>query len=242
MICCGCFLIRWILIWQGIGSARSYPYLEHLWSLCVEEQFYLFWPWIIVFTSKKRIPHILFGMIAFGISYKILGASVFSLGWGETNSLLFGCIDSLAMGALFAYYYHYKESFYPQLNTLVKIGCFIGIPMFILLQLYKLFVIEGTFRQDNFYKAIIDLSISLPSISIIYFATKNSKNLLGKILAVKPLRYVGRISYGGYLYHKILIALPIAFLIPPIRTFTGFDAYFPRFLIRFLASWLILDK
>ena len=37
------------------GWASS-DFLNHFWSLCIEEQFYLFWPWIIFVTPLKRLP------------------------------------------------------------------------------------------------------------------------------------------------------------------------------------------
>ena len=100
----------WLFFYLGnIKMALSHGqlgYLGHLWSLSVEEQFYIFFPIIIYFLPIKRIPlvlGILFGLaIGFRILIMILIPSP-KIGFWYSYTLTPGCLDSFAIGAYLAY-------------------------------------------------------------------------------------------------------------------------------------------
>src|SRR4051812_3665230 len=51
------YVSNWYQIWvgQGYTAATSFAPLRHLWSLAVEEQFYLLWPLVMVVLLRKRV-------------------------------------------------------------------------------------------------------------------------------------------------------------------------------------------
>src|SRR4051812_23856128 len=58
-----------IFVGQGYTAAGAFAPLRHLWSLAVEEQFYLLWPLIMILIlrrARRRLPQV--GMWLFGIS------------------------------------------------------------------------------------------------------------------------------------------------------------------------------
>ena len=75
-------------------------HVAHLWSLAVEEQFYLVWPWVILFAPRRWLPGIALGMAAVGPVFRSV---VFGLTGNDLAPVLpLGCVDSLALGAYLA--------------------------------------------------------------------------------------------------------------------------------------------
>ena len=83
----------WLGHWSGL--------VNHLWTLAVEEQFYLVWPWVALFAPRRWLLAILLAAVAAAPLWRIAGLatgiSAFAI---EMVSL--GAFDSLAMGALLA--------------------------------------------------------------------------------------------------------------------------------------------
>ena len=71
------------------------------WSLSVEEQFYLCWPWLMFFLPWEKLPYFIICAICIGPLYR-LGAIL--AGWNSVavTTLSFSCVDSLGLGALLA--------------------------------------------------------------------------------------------------------------------------------------------
>ena len=72
------------------------------WSLAVEEQFYLFWPWVILLVPRRWLLATILSVIVLGPVYRLLALAVGINGIAR-QVLLFGCLDSLGMGGLLAY-------------------------------------------------------------------------------------------------------------------------------------------
>ncbi len=177
-------------------SIDSHPYIgsfNHLWSLAVEEQFYLIWPFLILFSPKKYIEKIIIGIILLSVIFKVWYFKY--LGYSTAiNALTISCADSLGLGALLAYWSLYKESILNRINKYKFI-----IPLSFLPFLYFI-IYPRTFdfvvlTGNNFLFSLFAFFIVMKASQMKF--TSLSKVMLENSLVV----HLGKISYGIYLYH-----------------------------------------
>lgn len=165
--------------------------LSHLWSLAVEEQFYLIWPWIILFSNKKYLLHVIFIFIFIGILSQYLMRGI-----KMSPILTFTCFDSFGMGALLSWVISYANTQLKKFYSIISIVSIIFGFLFIL----------GAFK----YKwEIIPLRTIVSFITlwvITYIIINPNKNSFDfkYILNNRILIFLGKISYGLYLYHNII--------------------------------------
>lgn len=190
--------------WEGL--------VAHFWSLAVEEQFYLVWPWAILFLPKRALIPFTASVILAGVGYR-LAATVAGLNEIACNNLPFAQFDSLGTGALLAMcmnndYVRWERvrGFVP---ALIALGVISIVVAYIPVSAHV--VLRGTFLQVGFES----LFVLLVAASAIGF-----KGWIGRVLTQPFLAYVGTISYGIYVYHNFVpsylyrLHVPSALVIP----------------------------
>ena len=206
--------------------------LSHTWSLGVEEQFYLVWPFVVFALSRTSIRRVLIGIIVVTLFAKATLA--FCLQWQGMPDFGTGVIyyfatplrlDAFGIGAAIAVFDLTKWTVRPRWVLLAwACALLLGLMNASLghhpdlpwsregvvgrfwggLSLgYPLFLLQN--RQFIWGYAVIDLVAGLLIIS----ATQANK--LQQLCANRPLVYLGRISYGLYIWHW-----PILVLIMPV--------------------------
>jgi peptidoglycan/LPS O-acetylase OafA/YrhL len=194
--------------WHLIIANHSYfnlmgnpSLLNHLWSLAVEEQFYIVWPLLLVpllvLVGRRRMPMIVIAGIAASaalmwILYKP-GSDPSRVYYGtDTRAFL------LLMGILLALVW-------PWIMRLRR-----AVP---LLELFGIAALVGTvllFRQMQDFNPTLyrggDLAAAFCFV-VLVAAVAHPKTGIGQALGVAPLRWVGERSYGIYLWHWPIIVL-----------------------------------
>lgn len=167
----------------------------HLWTLAVEEQFYLLWPWLILLTPNRHLPKMLFLIIACGIiSRAVIFGMLDSPATQEVTLLVLTptCLDGFGFGALLAYQHYYGNS----ISYLWKKVFLIALPVWVI----------TLFLANPAVSIVVDrVFVSLFALFIIEGANIGYKNMLGRMLEHPVVLYLGKISYGIYLYHILAV-------------------------------------
>jgi peptidoglycan/LPS O-acetylase OafA/YrhL len=176
------------------------PYISQTWSIGVEEQFYLIWPLLLKYTKRYLVA--LFGVIIFmkalefilphALSFLAMHNTLMSL----QNSIAFTInyisylrISCMAIGGLGAYVLYFKKdtilSFIYR-RDVQAIVILVSIPLLALGKLYAHSVI--------FCFLILNIS-------------SNPKSLIK--LNTSLFDFLGKISYGIYMYHALAIGITL---------------------------------
>lgn len=205
-------LLPWTLtytlnIGQNWFGAAGGPMFMHIWSLCVEEQFYLILPLVLVFSKMSNYLKIFVGFVILSIVFK---AFIYKAGFQNFESInhsnLLAAVDALGVGSVLAYLKRFKNRFWKKIEEL---------PKYLIIILALMFWVMSYHSET--YKL---LSTSLMRFTaaclggiIIVKAVSQQNYLLNDFFNLKFIKLMGKISYGVYLYHWI-----ISFLLLPYFT------------------------
>src|SRR5260370_14205075 len=101
-------MIGWLLtVLFNIRMARQgwfEAHFAHFWSLCVEEQFYIFWPWLIVLLPRRWLKAVVILVILAGPAYRLsyVLSGYMNMKGIATYISTITFLDSLGLGALLA--------------------------------------------------------------------------------------------------------------------------------------------
>ena len=165
----------------------------HFWSLNVEEQFYLVWPWVVLLLPRRWLVPAALAMIAVtplsNLVYVLSGHSVgTSVG---TYVGTWSCLDSLGMGALVAML-RQRGSVLTSPHSRLAIGCAL---------LGAVATVWCYIRGGDSAILVESTAQAMVFAWLILKAADGFSGLLGAVLQWKPIAYIGKISYGVYVYH-----------------------------------------
>ncbi len=182
-------------------------WIGHFWSLCVEEQFYLIWPFV-VYTVRRR-------EILLRLCISVIVAMPF-VRWFLTLLLpspLLGMeffyrslptrLDALLIGGLIALLLRGPEKQWLSASRRVLLAA--SSAAFILAYLVSVKLLKLPFygSATNWIGIVGFTLIDLFAAALIVECI-HPGSLLGRVLSFKPLRLLGIISYGFYVYHDLL--------------------------------------
>ncbi len=171
--------------------------LLHLWSLGVEEQFYIFWPLILMgFYKALRGKH----FVALFITVSALSFALGQYLYPKLPSFVYYMLPTrageLLVGALAAYVITKKaETVIP--SILVELASIIGIAS-ILASLFYL-------SEDIIFPGLYAIPPTVGT-ALLILAGHYGNSWTKQLLMLRPLVFIGLISYSAYLWHWPLLS------------------------------------
>ena len=174
-------------------SSSSEPLL-HTWSLAVEEQYYLFWPLILMVIYRIKRTNIKATL------FSVLFIMSICLSWyyvHQDKNLAYMMLPfrffELMAGALLAINYRRTEKLSKYNNGLSIVGLL-------------LILASAFFLNDNSsFPGILALPVTIGSTLLI----ASQGGIVNRFLSLKPIVYIGRVSYSFYLWHWPVIILAV---------------------------------
>ena len=216
----------------------------HLWSLAVEEQFYLLYPLLIFFIDRKFILPSLIAMVASGILTRaILYFSGSSLVAQATFTLC--AFDSLAIGGILAYIEVYHKGLLSGLLRRYRTYWLIILFLYFLCCCFFAIGLNRLGYAISGYSLILGrLLLSLLAFYVIASCILGPGPNLKALLEQRSVVYLGKISYGMYFFHPFVQVGVDYFLnpSPPRSIYLLFGVYFAATVAVSMLSWHLIES
>jgi peptidoglycan/LPS O-acetylase OafA/YrhL len=188
----GCLMFYRNYLPAGMDAHGGF-YTAHFWSLAVEEHFYLIWPILLLSVGAKRAGKVAFGLalLVFGwrqiqAHYQLLPdifppANLTIRTDTRIDSLLWGCLGAIYFPAIKR---NFERIRFPQL----------WLPILAILLASELAHLPGL---------TLIRSILLPA--LVLSTVVQPASLLGRVLELEPIRWIGTLSYSLYLWQELFL-------------------------------------
>ncbi len=210
--------------------------ISHFWSLSVEEQFYLLWPWIILLLPRRALAPAILATILAGILFRL---AILSTPWSDSRAVPWvltpAAFDALGAGALLALAVQAGQRLEP--------WCRAALPALVAWGVTDHAVRLG-WLPDSLYITYVlqDLVTTIAFAGLVARSHRNRPDGLGRVLSSAPLVGLGRISYGIYLYHLPILAGLLAMIPHLVAGPRRFGIATAVTLVVALASWTFLER
>jgi len=238
-------LFPWLItftsnIYQSIHNIYVGDF-NHFWSLAVEEQFYLFWPWLIILIPTKHSEKIIIGLISLSILTKIYLFIYFPDKWMANSYFTLSCMHALGIGALISYWNIYRPnliSYFTKFNWI-----YISVILY-----FSIHYIDYVNKINWMNEVVDNLLFAVMSAIIINYASQNKfEGLMKYILENKFVVYSGKISYGLYVFHLFVPSFFWEYLSGKIgltisSKYTSFVFFYLLTFVMAHVSWKLMEN
>jgi peptidoglycan/LPS O-acetylase OafA/YrhL len=221
------YLVNWKVAQLGTFNGFQSGYM---WSLAVEEQFYIFWPLFVRVFYKKLIKASLF-LFAISLAFKSIA---FYLGLTATTiyTMTFSHMDGLLLGSIFGVLF-VKGTLSSEIIKNLKLASCLSVVVIVVIALYT-----GGFSFYN--KIVASLGVTCASIIFCYVLIKTvyvgNSLLLQTLFSNHFVIRCGQLCYGLYLLHQP-IGVIISEKVISTNAFEIGGSYLPATLINVLLSF-----
>jgi peptidoglycan/LPS O-acetylase OafA/YrhL len=180
----------------------SFSYLEHFWSLSIEEHFYLVWP-LMVFALARQPRSLIMVSLAIAVCAMLarLTGSLLGLSWWTTYTLTPFRLDGLALGAFVAVMMRQ-----PRGMDRLKRALPLATPVFAGL-LAATFVWTRLISRDELDLILplrADLILMLLACLLVWALLAPKRAMISRFFRSRSLVLLGTYSYGLYVYHHFI--------------------------------------
>lgn len=248
------YLLTYTYNLTRIGTAwQENPVYTHFWSLCVEEQFYLFFPFVIFLLPLQSLKKLTWVILLAAPVFRWL-LSLLLIQYGKSSFEIFDAIYWFPLSHLDAF-------FAGTAINLLQLGTRIKRPQILFAGILTLTLLAGmiNFSLDNHgHPFLISLGFNFGDTShyeqvwyysllnllfaalLLLLVTKNTSRLsdwLQRLMENKVLVAMGRVSYGMYIFHWVIQTQLLARWIP-INNSNKYWLFILDIPLVYLCAWL----
>jgi peptidoglycan/LPS O-acetylase OafA/YrhL len=218
-----CFLFFRNYVPESLVSGYS----AHLWSLAVEEHFYLLWPWILVWAGRKRGKHLALGIALLVGAWRIIWHNA-GFGWLPEVSPHYRTdlrLDALLWGCLVAFLIadrRERDRFAHQM----RFGAWVAAAGVVVLCV-------------RYYSMMPSVPLAVLIPALLAGTAVHPRWKISRLIESLPFRWVGRISYSLYLWQQVFLAPGWEH---PSHWWQQFPANLAATAVAAVVSYYILEK
>ncbi|MGZ8551573.1 MAG: acyltransferase family protein, partial [Chitinophagaceae bacterium] len=182
----------WLYIFKNPGQTNT---LNHLWSLAVEEQFYLLWPLVILLLKKPKFLLVFISLLLVAVLGLRLWAWVNQVAdLAYFNLYTFTRIDGICIGCMVALLQRINPGFLKKYTS--------TIVLFFALLNFAFFFINRNYDFGFPYLALAGYTTFAMIFGLLVNeAVSRETSIINYIFDIPILKFFGRISYGFYIFH-----------------------------------------
>jgi peptidoglycan/LPS O-acetylase OafA/YrhL len=192
-------VLLYVTNWAATTSTPRLGGFAHLWSLAIEEQFYLVWPWVIRRWAHAR--HLAIVLVSGALVVMAARTSWALHNWRGANSITFLRADGLLLGAALAVVFTRERTGrlfsvlrQPWVAPLALVG--VIVPVVVLVKHFTAPTIS-----------VAEGCESLAGVTLIASIVIAPASLVARVLCARPLVGIGKVSYAMYLFNFPIFAL-----------------------------------
>ena len=177
---------------EGVLGKDPPYWLAPVWSLAIEEQFYLSFPWLVRALDRQRLAKVLVGFIALAPLVRIAGLRAFPQLDRFQYQFTLCRFDTIAAGCLLALVVRMPAEAQPRQRTLALVVAAAA----------AVSIVTGLDRTTTFGRTFGYSVVALGFAAAVLLVVRARGAVQLAWLRFAPLRYLGKICFGLYLLHR----------------------------------------
>jgi peptidoglycan/LPS O-acetylase OafA/YrhL len=180
----------------------SFSYLDHFWSLAIEEHFYLFWPMVVFLLARRPRALIAVSLAtSLGAMLARVVGSLIGLSWWTTYVLTPFRLDGLALGAFLAVTARQPEGLERLDRALPRVAALVG-------GLLAITYVWTRLEAGQWLELVLPvravLILMLLACLLMWAVVAPKQSVTSRFFRSRSMVFFGTYSYGLYVYHHFI--------------------------------------